>query len=172
VIMLVSVLYVFVASVAAGMALIRDEELQVTDVLHATRLTPGEYVWGKYLAVLASLVGVLVLHLGLSALFNHVVPHGENADYVGPFVLGNYLRPALVFAIPTLVLFLGACLAIGALTRQPVLVFSFPIAQVLVGAFFLWEWSPAWLAPAVNRLLQMADLAGLRWIKETYLNVD
>ena len=171
-IILASVLYVFFASVAAGMALIRDEELQVTDVLHATRLTPGEYVWGKSLGVLTSLMGVLMLHLALTILFNHGVPHGENADYIGPFVLGNYLRPALVFAVPTLVLFVGVCLAIGTLTRQPVLVFSFPIAQVLVGAFFLWEWSPAWLAPGVNRLLQVVDLSGLRWIKETYLNVD
>ena len=171
-IILISVLYVFFASVAAGMALIRDEELQVTEVLHATRLTPGEYVWGKYLAVLLSLVGVLAVHLGLTVVFNHLVPHGENADYLGPFVLGSYLRPVLTFAIPTLVLFAGVCLAIGALTRQPVLVFSFPIGQLLLGAFFLWEWSPAWLAPGVNRLLQMIDLSGLRWIKETYLNVD
>ena len=171
-IILITVLYVFFASIAAGMALIRDEELQVTDVLHATRLTPGEYVWGKYLAVLVSLMGVLAIHLGLSILFNHAIPHGDNADYIGPLVVGNYIIPVLTFAIPTLVLFTGVCLAIGTLTRQPVLVFSFPIAQVLVGGFFLWEWSPSWLAPGVNWLLQMADLAGMRWIKETYLNVD
>ena len=171
-VILVSVLYVFFVSVAAGMALIRDEELQVGDVLHATRLTPGEYVWGKYLAVLVSFVGVLAFHIGFTMFCNHVVPHAANADYLGPLAIGNYLRPALLFALPTLVLFTGVCLAIGALTRQPVLVFSFPIAQVLVGAFFLWEWSPAWLAPAVNQALQMVDLAGLRWIKEVYLNVD
>ena len=101
-IILITVLYVFFASIAAGMALIRDEELQVTEVLHATRLTPGEYVWGKYLAVLVSLMGVLAIHLGLSILFNHAIPHGDNADYIGPLVVGNYIIPVLTFAIPTL----------------------------------------------------------------------
>jgi hypothetical protein len=164
-IILLSVLYVFFASIAAGMALIRDEEQQVTDVLHATRLTPGEYVWGKYLAVLLSLVGVLAIHVGLSVLFNHVVPHGENADYIGPLVAGNYLIPALIFGIPTLVLFTGVP-GDRTPTRQPVLVFSFPIGQPLVGGFSSGG-SPSGSRPESTGL-QMADLAGLRWIKETY----
>jgi len=171
-VILVSVLYVFFISVGAGMSLIRDEELQVGDVLHATRLTPGEYVWGKFLAVQVSFLAVLALHLAFAMFCNHVVPHGANADYIGPFALGNYLRPALLFAVPTIVLFSGVCFAIGALTRQPVLVFGFPIAQVLIGAFFLWEWSPSWLAPEWNRLLETIDLAGMRWLNETYLEVD
>ncbi|MEO5617474.1 MAG: hypothetical protein ABIS67_06855 [Candidatus Eisenbacteria bacterium] len=171
-VILVAVLYVFFASVGAGMSLIRDEELQVGDVLHATRLTPAEYVWGKFLAVQVSFLAVLALHVGLTMFFNHVLPHGTNADYIGPFVLGNYLRPALLFGVPMLVLFCGACFAIGAITRQPVLVFGLPIAQVLIGSFFLWEWSPSWLSPEMNRLLEMADLSGFRWLNETYLEVD
>lgn len=171
-VILVSVLYVFFISVAAGMALIRDDELQVGDMLHATRLTPAEYVWGKYLAVLTSFLVVLVLHLVFTAFVNHVVPHGATSDHLGPFAAGHYLRPALLFALPLIVLFSGVCFAIGALTRQPVLVFGFPIAQVLIGTFFLWEWSPSWLSPQVNRLLEMADVSGMRWLNETYLEVD
>ena len=172
VIMMTTIIYVFFISVAAGMSIIRDEEHRVGEILHSTPLTPGEYVWGKYLSVLAVFVAVLGMHLGLAMLFNHVLPHGENADFIGPFVLANYLRPVLVFGLPTLVLFTGICFAIGGLTRKPVLVFVAPVAVLLVGAFFLWDWSPVWLPLWVNRILQFADLTGLRWIKETWLLVD
>src|SRR5262249_19629029 len=126
----------------------------------------------KYLAVLASFTWVLAVHLAISILFNHVMPHGENRDSIGPFVLGNYLKPSLIFALPMLVCSVGLAFAIGGLTRQPGLVVRAPIAVLLFGVFFLWEWSPAWLPLGVNRALQFVDLSGLRWINETWLNVD
>src|SRR5437867_167571 len=171
-ILMISIVYSFFISVGAGMSLIRDSDQKVGELLHATRLTPGEYVWGKYLAVLASFVGVLAVHLTMAMFFNHVMPHGENVDVIGPFVLLNYLRPALIFALPMMVCAVGVAFAVGGFTRQPVLVFVLPVGIVLFGAFFLWEWSPAWLSPAVNRVLQFADLTGLRWINETWLKVD
>ena len=60
-------------------------------------LTPGEYVWGKFLAVLTSFVGVLLAHMALAAFFNHALPKGDRGDILGPFALINYLRPVLVF---------------------------------------------------------------------------
>ncbi len=171
-IMLVAIVYSFFVSVAAGMALIRDGETKVGELLHATRLTPREYVWGKFLAQVASFGAVLGVHLVLMALFNHVAPHGENRDSIGPFSLIHYLRPALVFALPTIVCAAGFAFAIGGVTRRPVLVFAWPLVTVMLGAFFLWTWSPSWLSPGVNRLLQFIDPTGLRWINETWLNVD
>ena len=171
-IMLISIIYVFFVSVAAGMSVIRDDEQKVGELLHSTPLKSAEYVWGKYLAVLASFTGMLLLQVGFSMLCNHVLPHGTNAEYIGPFSAANYLRPLLVFALPTLVLFTGACFAIGGLSRLPMLVFAFPIGVLLVDAFFLWEWSPSWLPLGVNRALQFIDPTGLRWLKETWLLVD
>lgn len=172
IIMLISIIYVFFVSVAAGMSVIRDDEQKVGELLHSTPLRPAEYVWGKFLAVLASFTGLLVLQVGYAMLCNHVLPHGTNADYIGPFSAWNYLRPLLVFGLPTLVLFTGVCFAIGGLSRLPMLVFAFPIAVLLVDGFFLWEWSPSWLPLAANRVLQFADPTGLRWLKETWLQVD
>jgi ABC-type lipoprotein export system ATPase subunit len=171
-IVLVSALYVFFISVGAGMSLIKDDELRVGEVLRATRLTPAEYVWGKFVGVFLAYVGVLVLHVGGTIICNHLLPHGANADSIGPFALGNYLRPALVFALPSMFLFAGACFAVGALTKQPVLVFALPILVLIAGFSLLWEWSPEWLAPSVNRLLQFVDMTGLRWINQVYLKVD
>ena len=171
-IMLISIIYVFFVSVAAGMSVIRDDEQKVGELLHSTPLKPAEYVWGKYLAVLASFTGILLLQVGWAMLCNHVLPHGANADYIGPFAVMNYLRPLVVFALPTLVLFTGACFAIGGLSRLPMLVFAFPIGVLLLDAFFLWDWSPSWLPLAANRVLQFVDPTGLRWLKETWLLVD
>lgn len=171
-ILLVAVLYVFFVSVAAGMAVIRDDEQRVGELLHTTPLRPSEYVWGKYLAVLATFLAVLGVQVGMSMVFNHALPHGSNADFVGPFSVTNYLRPALVFVVPTLVLFTGICFAVGGLTRLPMLVFAFPIGVLLVDTFFLWDWSPVWLPLGWNRVLQFIDPTGLRWLKETWLLVD
>jgi ABC-2 type transport system permease protein len=171
-IMMVSIIYAFFVSVGAGMALIRDDDQKVTELLHSTRLTPGEYVWGKFAGLLASFVWVLAMQLALGMLFNHVLPHGSNRDSIGPFALIHYLRPALVFALPMLVLSTGVSLAVGGLTRNAILVFVLPVAVLLFGAFFLWDWSPSWLALGWNRALQFVDLTGLRWINETWLKVD
>ena len=136
-IFLSSLIYVFFVSVAAGMSMIRDDEHKVGELLHSTPLQPGEYVWGKFLAVFVAFVAVLAVHLGMAMTCNHLLPHGTNADYIGPFHLMSYIRPALVFMVPTLILFCGTCFAIGGLTRKPVLVFFLPIAVIIVGVFFL-----------------------------------
>lgn len=171
-IILVSILYSFFLAVAAGMTLIRDRDQNVGALLHSTRLTSGEYVWGKFIAVVLGFLVVLAVHLALAMVFNHVVPHGENADSIGPFVPGNYLKPALFFALPMIVFIAGTSFAVGGLTQRAILVFLVPLGMLLFGAFFLWEWSPSWLAPWLNQLLQLVDLSGLRWINETWLEVD
>jgi hypothetical protein len=171
-ILIVCIMYSFFAAVGAGMVLIRDADQNVGAVLHSTRLKPGEYVWGKYFAVLGGFLLVLALHVFFTMVFNHAVPHGENQDSIGPFSLMNYLRPVLVFAVPTIVLMTGTSFAIGGLTRKPILVFALPVALILFSAFFLWDWSPSWLSLEWNRVLQFADLSGYRWIKETWLDVD
>src|SRR5579871_2411862 len=57
--LLVFVFYSFFIAVAAGMTTIRDDELKVGELLHATSLRPREYIWGKFLAVLLSFALVL-----------------------------------------------------------------------------------------------------------------
>ncbi len=168
----VPLIYAFFASVAAGMTLIQDDENRVGEVLHATPLRPGEYIWGKFLAVVACVLVVLALHLAFMIFFQHVVPAGESQEFRGELVLRNYLRPALVFSLPTLIFFAGVAFAMGEFTRKPILVFFLPLAVLMSCLFFLWEWSPAWLDPRIDRLLMLIDPAGFRWLNETLLKVD
>ena len=171
-VVLVPLIYGFFASVAAGMAVIHDDECRVGEVLHATPLRPGEYIWGKFLAVLAGAGLVLAAHLGFMIYFNHGTPAGEAKEFRGPLLLANYLRPAMVFALPTIVFFSGAAFAVGERTRRPILVFFLPVAVLLGCLFFLWDWAPTWLDPRVDRFLMLIDPSGFRWLNETQLKVD
>jgi hypothetical protein len=168
----VPLVYGFFASVVAGMTVIHDEEYQVGEVLHATPLRPGEYIGGKFLASLAIASLVLTMHLGAMMVFNHATPPGEAGEFRGPFALAHYVRPALIFALPTIIFFCGIAFAIGESTRKPILVYFLPVAVLLACIFFLWDWAPSWLDPRVDRLLMLIDPAGYRWMNETLLKVD
>jgi ABC-2 type transport system permease protein len=170
--MMLTVLYSLFIAVAAGMTVIRDHELKVGELLHATPLSPAEYVWAKFAAVLTTFTTILMLQIGMMIFFNHGVPHGENVDVIGPFAPLAYLKPALFFALPQLIFIAGTSFALGALTRMPIVVFAIPIAVLVGGAFFLWDWSPVWLAPSINALLMIVDVSAVRWLQETWLLVD
>lgn len=170
--MVVFLFYSFFLAIAAGMAVMQDEEMRVGEILHATPLKPSEYLWGKFLAILVAFLGVLGLHVLFSIFFNHVVPNPKAVEVRGPFSLINYLRPAILLGLPSMVFIAGTTFAIGEKTRKPILVFILPVAAILFSAFFLWSWTPSWLTPGVNRLLMLIDPAGVRWMSETWLKVD
>jgi ABC-2 type transport system permease protein len=170
--MLVSLLYSFYGSIAAGTAVLADDDQKVGELLHSTPLSPGEYVWGKFLAILAGFAIAFAFHLAFIAFFNHVVPNARAAELRGPFLLVNYLRPALVFALPTIVFFLGVAFFLGERWRRPLAVFLFPVAVLLLCGFFLWNWAPTWLDPRINRILMLVDPGGFRWLNETWLKLD
>lgn len=169
---LASTFYAFYVVIMSGLAMIRDEELKVGELLHSTPLRAGEYVWGKFAALLLLFSIVLGAHTFLSVFFNHLVSNPE-ADLIrGPFDPSAYLRPAIVFAIPTLVFFAGLALWCGERWRKPALVYLMPISFVAVIFGVLWNWSPNGLDPDINRMLMLADPSGFRWLNETWLKQD
>ena len=87
------------------------------------------------------------------------MPRRRNS--AGRFHVLNYLKPALVFSVPTIVFLAGVSFAVGEWTRRPVLVFLLPVAIVLLDGFFLWEWSPSWLDPRIDYALDADRLGGL-----------
>jgi hypothetical protein len=103
---------------------------------------------------------------------NHVLPAGEAREFRGPFHLASYLKPALLFNVPTVVFMAGVSFAVGVWTRRPVLVYFLPLAVFLGCGFFLWEWAPSWLDPRVDKALMLIDPGGFRWLNETWLKVD
>ncbi|HYO13253.1 MAG TPA: M1 family aminopeptidase [Thermoanaerobaculia bacterium] len=170
--MLVTLIYAFFASIASGLAVIADDEARMGEILHATPLRPAEYVWGKFLAIVAGFLAALAFHLLFAVFFNHVVPNPEAPEIRGPFEPVNYLRPVLVFALPTLLFYLGVAFFMGERWRRPLTVFLFPTAAFLLCGFFLWDWAPTWLDPRINQALMLIDPAGFRWLNETWLKLD
>jgi ABC-2 type transport system permease protein len=164
--------YTFFVAVAAGMAVIQDDERKVGEILHATPLTPHEYVWGKLLAVLAVLSGVLVFQQLFSMVCYHLLPNAKADEIRGPFSIAAYVVPALAFGLPSIVFTALTSFAVGLRWRRPILVFVLPVAMLLVCAFFLWNWSPTWLSLTWNKVLMAFDPSGFRWLNETHLKLD
>jgi ABC-2 type transport system permease protein len=171
-VIVVFLFYGFFIAVGSGMPLIRDDELKIADLLRSSSLSVGEYVWGKFAAVLIAFLGVLGLHVLLMIFFNHFVPNAQSLEIRGPFALANYVIPALVFSVPTIVFLAGISFAVGEWTRRPILLFLLPVAELLACGFFLWEWSPNWLDPRINRVLMLIDPSAFRWLNETWLKGD
>ena len=164
--------YSFFLAIAAGLSVPRDDELRVGELLHATRLRAAEYVWGKAAALVAGFGLAAALHLGFMIFFNHLLPNPEMEQIRGPFALWSYLRPALLFTLPTIVFFGGVAFWVGERWRRPMLAFLLPIATGLLQFSLLWNWAPSWLDPAWNRLLMVVDPSGFRWLNETWLKLD
>src|SRR5439155_707764 len=117
-------------------------------------------------------VVLMLFQVAVNAFFNHVVPNPSAQDIRGPFLLRSYLVPVLTIGLPFLVFFTGLSMVLGERTRNAVMVFVLPVATLLVCGFFLWTWSPSWLDLRVNKLFQVIDPAGYRWLNETLLKVD
>lgn len=169
---LVLLYFAFFLAAASGLTLLRDHETKADAIVLSTPLTAGEYVWGRYLAVIAGFAVMLLLQGAAGAFFNHAVPNGGAREIRGPFSVSSYLTPLLTFGLPFLIFLGGVTLYIGEKSRNAVLVYIAPVAALLLCGFFLWTWSPSWLDPTVNRILQVIEPSGFRWLNETYLKVD
>ena len=164
--------YAFFVSVFAGLAVLQDQESRVEELLHSTRLTAGEYVGGKALALLAAFAAVLAAHVAIAVVCNHLLPNPDAADIRGPFHLLAYLRPAVVFTLPTIVFFGGVSLYLGARLRRAAVAFLVPLVTSLVSFAIFWNWNPTWLDPRIDRVLMLLDPSAFRWLDHTWLQLD
>jgi ABC-type Na+ efflux pump permease subunit len=144
---LVALLYSFFVAVAAGMAVIQDDERKVGEILHATPLTAWEYVFGKVAGILVCFLAVLVIHQLAAGIANHLLPNDKADEIRGPFSIAAYVIPTLAFGVPPILFLTFTTFAVGLRFRKPILVFVIPVAFLLGCAFFLWDWSPTWLSP-------------------------
>jgi ABC-type transport system involved in multi-copper enzyme maturation permease subunit len=159
----------FVA-IIAGTPILRDSQYRVGEIIHATPLRPSEYIWGKYLAALATCLVAILLFVLTVILLTDVIPNPAAAEFHGPFKMRNYLMPALVFMMPAIFFITSISLAISVYTRRAFLVYLFPVGMLVLVMNFLYRWYPS--DPTASYLMQCADPSGFRWLKQTWLLVD
>jgi ABC-type transport system involved in multi-copper enzyme maturation permease subunit len=164
--------YVFFVAIAAGMPVIQDEDEKVARILHSTRMNAGEYVWGRFLGVIAVFGIVVAINTLFYIFFLQIAPMEDAANVRGPFHLIAFIRPTLLFTVPPLVFTAGVSYFIGERTRMPILVFLLPVAMLMGSLFFLWNFDPDWLPPFVNQILMAVDPTGFRWLAQVYLEDD
>ncbi|NBC16262.1 MAG: ABC transporter permease [Bacteroidetes bacterium] len=165
-------LYNFFAAIMAGLSVLRDDEDRVTELLHATPLTSGEYVLGKVVGVMGALGLALVLHTGILIWFAQLAPVWNAATVRGPFVLSHFVGPALTFALPGIWFSAGLAFAVGEWTRRPLAVYAVPTVLFLVTVFVFNAAPLRGLPSAVEHALMIADPSGLRWLRQTAFAVD
>lgn len=161
--------YPFFAALMAGLSILRDDEARIGHLLHGTPLTAAEYVLGKLAGVVGALGVAFAVHILLAIGF-YEFRGGEALQ--GPFHLGHYLIPALLFAAPGIWLSAALAFAVGERTRQPMAVYAVPTVLFVITLTFLWTWSPPGLDPKVNDLLMVLDPTSLRWLGQTLFKVD
>ena len=162
----------FFVAIAAGTPLIRDAENKVGEILHSTPLSPGEYVWGKFLGVAGTCLAVLALFVAMVILFTHGMPNPERPEAYGPFALRIYVVPILVILLPTTLFVAGLAFALGRLFGRPILIFFVPVLFFVFYWSFFWGWNPPEMSQTARFWFQMIDPSGFRWLRQTYLTVD
>jgi ABC-type Na+ efflux pump permease subunit len=162
----------FFVAIAAGMPLIRDDEQKVGEILHATPLSPGEYVWGKFLAAAGTCLLTVAVFAVLVVVFTHGMPDPERPEAYGPFALRIYVVPILVFLVPAVLFVAGLTFLLGRLSGRPILIFFVPVAFYLFYWSFFWRWNPPEMSQTARFWLQMLDPSGFRWLRQTFLTVD
>jgi ABC-2 type transport system permease protein len=165
--------HTFFITVIVGLSIIRDEENRVGDILHATPLSSGEYIWGKFGGALSSVSIALLLQTALMIFFNHLLPHNTSPELRGPFAARHYFLPLLIFSVPLAVFLAGTAFAIGERTRRAILIFFLPVALLLLNILFLSRTSAnSGLSPWVRHAIILMDPTGFGWFNHTYLLED
>lgn len=158
-------------AISAGSTILRDTQWRVGEIIHTTPLRPAEYVWGKFLAVLASALAVIGLFVLTLFFLNEVVPH-PGSEIHGPAHLGNYIFPAIAFMVPAVLFLASVSFFVSIFTRRAALVYLFPVFMLVLAMNFLYYWYPPDFTPLQNYLMQCADPSGFRWLKQTWFKVD
>jgi ABC-type transport system involved in multi-copper enzyme maturation permease subunit len=115
-VLFINVAQAVIAVFLASDFLKRDKKLDTTEVIYARPITNGEYVVGKTLGILVLFLGLVILALGMSLIFNLL-----RKDV--PVVWEAYVYYPLLITLPTLVFILGLSFFLMILFRSQAVTF-------------------------------------------------
>jgi len=161
--------YPFFAAVMAGLSVLRDDEVGMSELLHSTPLTRAEYVWMKMAGVVGALFIAVVLHILIVMAFREFAVGGVAR---GPFTLWGYLIAAGLFTAPGVLWMAGLAFVVGARSKAPMAVYALPVGLFVLEFVMLWNWHPRDISPTVDALLMVLDPTGLRWLTHSLFSTD
>ncbi len=128
-VLFINVAQAIIAVFLASDFLKRDKKLDTTEVIYARPLTNGEYVVGKTLGILVLFVGLVMLTLAMTLVFNLI-----RKDV--PIVWEAYLYYPLLITIPTLVFILGLSFFMMILFRSQAVTFLVLLGYIGLTLFY------------------------------------
>ena len=128
-VLFINVAQAIIAVFLASDFLKRDKKLDTTEVIYARPLTNGEYVVGKTLGILVLFVGLVLLALVLTLVFNLM-----RKDV--PVEWSTYLYYPLLISIPTLVFILGLSFFMMILFRSQAVTFVVLLGYIGLTLFY------------------------------------
>ncbi len=147
-----SVFFMFVTTAFVANVVTRDDDTGFGPILRATRITKGQYLFGRFLGGYAA-AAIAFAFVPLAMMVGSMM-WWVDAEKVGPFLPGAYLYAYAVWALPTL-FFTGALFfALATATRSmmatyvgvvAVLILFF-VSRALVAKLSAQAWEP-WLDP-------------------------
>ncbi|MDA8019882.1 MAG: hypothetical protein MPN21_20775 [Thermoanaerobaculia bacterium] len=98
---------VFVLTILCAQSILRDSEFRMAEIVYATAVTKAEYLFGRYLGVVAAAI-VTFLAAIVGMVLGIVLP-SHDPSHLGPHAAIDYLWPFAVLVVPNLI-FVGALL--------------------------------------------------------------
>ena len=128
-VLFINVAQAIIAVFLASDFLKRDKKLDTTEVIYARPLTNGEYVIGKTLGILVLFVGLVLLALAMTLVFN-LVRKDVSVEW------GTYLYYPVLITIPTLVFILGLSFFMMILFRSQAVTFLVLLGYIGLTLFY------------------------------------
>ena len=128
-VLFINVAQAIIAVFLASDFLKRDKKLDTTEVIYARPITNGEYVMGKTLGILALFVGLVLLALVMTLIFNLI-----RQDV--PIEWSAYLYYPLLITIPTLIFILGLSFFLMILFRSQAVTFLVLLGYIGLTLFY------------------------------------
>jgi len=128
-VLFINVAQAIIAVFLASDFLKRDKKLDTTEVIYARPITNGEYVVGKTLGILVLFMGLVLLTLVMTLVFN-LVRKDVPVDWVA------YLYYPLLISIPTLIFILGLSFFMMILFRSQAITFLVLLGYIGLTLFY------------------------------------
>ncbi len=128
-VLFINVAQAIIAVFLASDFLKRDKKLDTTEVIYARPITNGEYVVGKTLGILALFVGLVLLTLAMTLIFN-LIRKDVPVEWLA------YLYYPLLITIPTLIFILGLAFFMMILFRSQAVTFLVLLGYIGLTLFY------------------------------------